>query len=105
MADFKKEHLIEELRARTGDYFSRESNSTSLLTVTRVDLSEDKKTATILISVFPENKQQEVRHFAIRHLSELREYLQKNSKIGRIPFLKIDIDKGEALLERMHHLL
>lgn len=105
MADFKKEHLAEEIRARMSDFFGRESNATSLITVTRVDLSEDLKTATINLSVFPEGKQQEVRHFAIRHLTELREYLMKHTKIGRIPFLKVEIDKGEALLERMNQLL
>jgi ribosome-binding factor A len=105
MSAFKKEHILEELRARVSDFFARESNATSLVTVTRIDLSEDLKTATINLSVFPENKQHEVRHFAIRHLTEIRSYLQKNSKIGRVPFLKIEIDKGEALLERMNELL
>lgn len=105
MAEFKKEHLAEELRARVSDYFSRESNATSLLTVTRIDLSDDFKNAVINISVYPENKQQEVRHFATRHLTEIRDYLRKHSKIGRLPYLKIEIDKGEALIERMNRLL
>jgi hypothetical protein len=35
MSAFKKEHILEELRARVSDFFGRESNATSLITVTR----------------------------------------------------------------------
>ena len=67
--------LIKELSA---SFLGRESNRTSLVTVTSCDTSPDLKRATIFITVLPENKEHDVIDFAKRKRPELREFLKKN---------------------------
>jgi ribosome-binding factor A len=105
MSEFKKEHLTEELRKEVSNYLARESNGTSLLTVTRVDISDNMKFCTLFISVLPENKETEAIHFVKRSMKELQEYLREHVRVARLPFLSVELDKGEKLRQRMDEVL
>lgn len=60
----KFEELIREM---AGKFFVEEANSVnSLITVTKVDSSPDRKNATIFFTVFPENKEKPAIDFAKR---------------------------------------
>jgi len=98
----KVANLIKELSAV---FLERESNSTSLLTVTSASVSPDLKNATILITVLPEEKENEALEFAKRKRKELREYLRENLKIKNIPFLDIALDRGEKNRQKIDQLL
>ena len=63
-------NLIKELSAV---FLERESNRPSLLTVTSASISPDLKNATILITVLPEEKENEALEFAKRKRRELHE--------------------------------
>jgi ribosome-binding factor A len=104
MADFKDiklENLIRELAA---DFLQRESNGSSLVTVTRVVLTDRVTKATILLSVLPEDKQQEAVEFARRKRGDFKEYVKKHSRIGRIPLFDFEIDIGEINRQRIDEL-
>jgi ribosome-binding factor A len=98
----KVANLIKELSAQ---FIERESNGTSLVTVTYATCSPDLKRATIFITVFPEDKEKAALDFAKRNRGELRDYLKKNIEIKNIPFVDIEIDKGEKNRQKIDELL
>ena len=98
----KVANLIKELSAQ---FLEREKNNTSLITVISATCSPDLKRGTIFITVLPDNKENEALGFAKRKRGELREYLKKNMRTKVIPFLDIEIDKGEKNRQRIDELL
>lgn len=98
----KVANIIKELSAQ---FLGRESNNTSLITVTSCNVSPDLKRATIFVTVLPTDKETTALEFAKRKRGELREYLKKNLEIKTIPFLEIEIDKGEKHRQRIDELL
>lgn len=86
-------------------YIEREAGPTSLITVTRVLLSPDGKSATIMISVLPREKEQAAYGFIRRNLGELRKHVTKGLKINPIPFLAVEIDEGEKNRQKIDELL
>jgi len=84
--------LIKKLVATFLEY---ETNKISLITITRCDVSKDLKKGIIFITVFPEERESQALTFVKRKRKDLREYLKKNMRIRRIPFLDIKIDEGE----------
>lgn len=98
----KVARMIKELGAK---FLERESNKTSLITVTSADCSPDLKRATLFITVLPESKEKAVIDFAKRKRSELRTYLKKNLEIKTIPFIDIEIDRGEKHRQKIDELL
>lgn len=98
----KVANLIKEL---TAQFLVRENNNTSLITVIHATCSPDLKRATIFITVLPDKKENEALEFAKRKRGELREYLKKNMRTKVIPFLDIEIDKGEKNRQKIDELL
>ena len=95
-------HIIKELAM---DFMSRETNRTSLVTVTDVILGDRAKKATILLSVLPEDKGPVVEEFANRKRNEFRSYVKGKSKLGIIPFFDFKIDIGEINRQNIDRML
>jgi len=95
-------NLVKELSAQ---FLGRENNKTSLITVTSCSTSPDLKRATIFITVLPDSKEHDALDFAKRKRKELREFLKKNMEIKIIPFIDIEIDKGEKNRQKIDELL
>lgn len=98
----KLERLIKEISAR---FLEAESNRTSLITVTNCTVSDDNKNAIIYITVLPEEKEKIALGFAKRQRGELREKIKKSLNTKVIPYIDIDIDKGEKNRQRIDELL
>ena len=98
------EKLTEELQHLAANFLQRESNRTSLITVTRCELSENQKYATIFISVFPADNEKAAEEFVRRKRGEFIDYLRQNSKIGRLPTISFEIDFGEKNRQRLDEL-
>jgi len=98
----KLANLIKELSAQ---FLNRENNRTSLITVTFCAVSPDMKYATIFITVLPDSKEISALGFAKRKRKELRDFIKKNIKIKIIPFIDIQIDKGEKNRQKIDELL
>lgn len=94
--------LVKELAAT---FLGRQNNRTSLITVTSCNTSPDLKRATIFITVLPENKERVALEYAKRNRPELREFLKKNMQTKVIPFIDIEIDKGEKNRQKIDELL
>ncbi len=99
--DEKKKELIRELAA---EFFSRESNRTSLITVTGVELFSHGSRAKILFTVMPENQENAARDFMHRQLSDLREFIMIRARMMRVPFLEVSIDRGEKNRQKLDEI-
>ena len=92
------------MRTAAAEFLAREANRNSLITVTRVQMSEDGKRATIFITVFPEMGEQAALKFANRNRGELGQFLSKRTKGMRIPKFEFEIDLGERNRRRLDEL-
>ena len=97
----QKEEILRRLAAQ---FLEMNSNRTSLISVTRLTLSPDGAHATIYVSVLPDTEEETALHFLKRQRKELKEFIKKNSKMGRIPFLDIEIDLGEKNRQRIDEI-
>lgn len=98
----KVENLIKELAAK---FLSRESNRTSLVTITDCHASPDLKRATIFMTVLPAEKENNALDFAKRKRADFRDFLKKNMKSKLIPFIDFAIDAGEKNRQKIDELL
>jgi ribosome-binding factor A len=100
--DEKIKEILRDLGAR---FLLLNGNKSSLLTVTRTELTPDEKRATIFFTVFPDNFEKTALEFAKRKRSEFKEFVKENSKLGRIPLLDFEIDSGEKNRQKIDSLL
>lgn len=91
----RDEKIIELVREKAAEFLQRQSNGASMLTVTRVALSNDAKTATIFFTVFPQEKEKPALDFAQRQRSNFKSFIKKETRLNRIPFFDFVIDEGE----------
>ena len=108
--------ILHDLAAR---FLALNGNNSSLLTVTKVELTRDGKCATIFFTVFPrlptpagvdnggqaDNFEKTALEFAKRKRSEFKEFIKENSKLGRIPQMDFEIDSGEKNRQKIDSLL
>ena len=100
----KDDRFREIIRELAATFFLRESNRTSLITVTDVEVKDRGAQATILITVMPEDKEEAALDFARRQLADLRDYVKANSRLMRIPFFDLRIDVGEKNRQRIDEI-
>jgi ribosome-binding factor A len=100
--DQRAEDLIKEMAAK---FISIESNRTSLVTVTKVNIFNRGKSATIFFTVLPEDKEHVVLDFTRRKRGEFREYMKKNGRFPIIPFIDFEIDLGEKNRQNVDRLI
>ncbi len=102
--DQASQKIKEIIRALAADFFSRESNRQSLITVTDVEIWSRGGKARILMTVLPEDKQEAAIDFAHRQLTEFRQYVMEKSRIARVPFFEVALDKGEKNRQRLDEI-
>jgi ribosome-binding factor A len=105
MAEFRNEKIKNMIKEHSALFIEKESGISSMITVTRVLLSEDNKRATIMISVLPREKENAAYGFIKRNLGELRKQITKSLRINPIPFLDVKIDEGEKNRQKIDELL
>ncbi len=98
----RKEEIIKELAAA---FLNQEGNTSSLLTVTRVELSPDSKNALIYFTVFPQHFEKSALEFANRKIPDFKEYIKSKSSLPRLPFFRFVIDSGEKNRQKIDSLL
>ena len=101
----RDEKVKDQIRMLAAEYLSRESNRTSLITVTDVSLHDHGKSAVVFFTVLPEEKAHAALDFAKRKRSEFREFVQEKSRLGRLPFFDFEIDKGEKNRQRIEEII
>ncbi len=95
MASKRQIQVSETLAHLAADFFARESNRESLITVTRADVSPDLKNVKIFFSVLPEKFEDKALAFAKRSRSDFREFIKDKSALRYLPTIDFEIDFGE----------
>lgn len=101
----RNESLKKLFIKHAADFFARESNRTSLITITNCTISPDSKRVTILVSVLPESEENKAVEFMNRRRDDFRDYLKKNSKTKVLPYVTIEVDRGEKNRQAIDQLL
>jgi ribosome-binding factor A len=105
MADHIKDGRLKDLiQALAGDFISRESNGTSLITVTSVVVSDNGARAMIFFTVMPADKEVAAYDFLKRSRSEFREFVMDKVRMRRIPFFDFEIDGGEKNRQKIDEI-
>lgn len=104
-AGARHDRIEEYVKEAVADFIVRESNKTSLITVTRVRLAESLKKGEVLVTVYPEEMEDDVLHFLKRRGSEIRDYVKKHVRTRVIPYLDFMIDTGEKKRQSIDELL
>jgi ribosome-binding factor A len=105
MSEFRNEKIAGQIKELAASFIEKEAGITSLITVTGLEMSNDSKSAKILISVLPVEKENAAYGFIKRNLGELRKSISKKLKIHPMPFLDVAIDKGEKHRQKIDELL
>lgn len=87
-----------------GEFFARESNRESLITVTTADVSPDLRNVKIYFSVLPEKFEESALNFAKRNRTEFREYIKSHSRMQYLPTVDFALDYGEKNRQRVDEL-
>jgi ribosome-binding factor A len=96
--------IAEEIQHHAADFFAREANRNSLITITRAELSANQKNITVFFSVMPESEEQRALTFMRRKRNDFIIYLRRHTKIGILPKLEFEIDLGEKNRQRIDDL-
>ncbi|HEY4478625.1 MAG TPA: ribosome-binding factor A [Candidatus Paceibacterota bacterium] len=91
----RDEILKELIKKIAGEFVQKESNYTSLITITDVSLAERGKRSSIFFTVLPEEKEEAVLDFLKRKRSDFREYFKTKARMRALPYFDFNIDKGE----------
>lgn len=104
MSSSRDQKLKDVIREAAALFLQRESNYTSILTVTDVSLSERSNNATIFFTVLPEDKEKGALDFVKRKRTEFREYFKSRARMRALPFFDFEIDKGEKNRQRIDEI-
>ncbi len=97
----RKLKIEEQLRELSAKFLNTENNGSSLLTVTRVVLTENGKNATIFFTVFPEKFEKTAIEFAKRKRGDFKHLAIEKLRIGNVPNVDFEIDFGEKNRQRI----
>jgi ribosome-binding factor A len=104
MSHHRSEKITELLRHVAAQFIQTESNRTSLITVTGINLSPDEKHATILVTIYPTDREHAAIEFLQRKRSEFRDYVKKETRLRVLPFVEFALDKGEKNRQKIDEL-
>ena len=104
MSSSRDQKLKDIIREAAALFLQKESNYTSILTVTDVTLSERSNNATIYFTVLPEDKEKGALDFVKRKRAEFREYFKNHARMRALPFFDFEIDKGEKNRQRIDEI-
>lgn len=98
------ERDIEALREAAAEFLAREAGRQSLITVTRTELSDDRRNGIIYITVFPDTAEKQAVDFANRNRREFSAFFEKRVRGMHMPHVEFVIDLGEKNRQRLDEL-
>lgn len=104
MKEIKREKISEIIHRLAAQFILEEGSKSSLLTITRVELSPTGKEAKIFFTTLPEDQEETALKFLERKTSEFQRYMRDESRIGIIPHITFKIDFGERNRQRLDSL-
>ncbi len=104
MSGDRDQKLKDVIREAAAEFLQRESNYTSILTVTDVALSDRGSRATVFFTVLPEDKEKGALDFVKRKRAEFRDYFKSKARMRALPFFDFEIDKGEKNRQKIDEI-
>lgn len=102
--DTRDEKLKELIRELAAEFFQRESNRQSLITVTDVRIENKGSKAVILVTVLPESEEEKAIGFMHRQLTDFREHVMQKARLMRVPYFEVSVDRGEKVRQRLDQI-
>lgn len=96
--------MAEQLKALAAQFLQRESNRTSLITVTSIDVQRRSNRATIFVTVLPADKEKAAVDFLKRMRGPFRDYVKDNARLRAIPTFDFELDKGEKNRQKIDEI-
>ncbi len=87
-----KAKVTSALLHAAAEFVNRESNRRSLITVTRVEMDDRGRGATIYISVFPDTQAKAALDFLSRSREDFRDYVREHIKMRGLPMFTFQQD-------------
>ena len=104
MTGNRDQKLKDVIREAAAEFLQRESNYTSILTVTDVSLSDRGNQSIIFFTVLPEDKEKAALDFVKRKRAEFREFFKNKARMRALPFFDFEIDKGEKNRQKIDEI-
>ena len=105
MADEIKDGRLKDLViALAGEFIARESNGTSLITVTDATIMDNGKQAILFFTVLPADKEKAASDFLKRSRGDFRQFAMEKLRMRRIPFFDFEIDGGEKNRQKIDEI-
>ncbi len=101
----KEERTIEAIKNMTAQFIGLQSNRTSLITVTNIELQNKGKDVIVYVSVLPEEKEEAVMDFLNRKRIEMRNFLKGKIRMRVLPHFSFEIDMGEKNRQKIEHII
>lgn len=101
----RQEKMNKELVKIGNEYLNSISNRTSLITVTRADISPNFRSATLFVSIFPDTKEEAALVFLERKQRDIHQFLKQRMTSKVIPRITFTLDIGEKNRQRIDLLL
>ena len=98
------ERDTEALREAAALFLSREANRNALITVTRAQVSDDRKRGIVYLTVYPDQAEDAAVAFANRNRGEFGKFFETQVRGMRIPHIEFVIDRGEKNRQRLDEL-
>lgn len=95
------EGLLRELAA---EFLERESDHTSLITVTRCTVSKDLARGTVFFTVLPDAMTEQASAFVTRRMGAFRDFVKSKTSLRRLPYFEAEFDKGERIRQKIDEL-
>lgn len=99
-----KDQYAEHIAHLAAEFLSRESNRTSLITVTRALVTEKMTVVSVYCSVFPESDEANALIFLKRMAGEFRQFMMHEHRMVRVPHVNFEIDYGEKNRVRLEEI-
>ncbi len=97
--------ISEIIRERAAIFIRNEANTNPLITVTRVEVTPNLKSAIIFVTTIPVEREEDALIFLNRHAKHFRNNLKKNTKIKYLPHISFAIDAGERQRQRLDTII
>lgn len=104
MHEIKRGKTGEIIHRLAAEFVRDEASPSSLLTITRVELSPTGKEVKVFFTTLPESQEDTALKFLIRKTPDFKRYVRDESRIGIIPHIDFKIDYGERNRQRLDEL-
>lgn len=101
--DHKKQRS-EHIAHLAAQFINRESNRTSLITVTRAELSDKGTTCAIFVSILPAKEEENAMIFLMRMAGELKHFIMEHGGMQHVPHITFLVDVGEKNRQRIEDI-